>query len=151
MGSEDREERLRISIIRGIDKKHPYHYRIVIGVNPSAYLSKPVKYAFIMAKLNTMEPNSHENLERFLVSYKVHGQYLLAHGVLQNNVSRLVEDNAIVKKEIHLREAWEIGRNDPDSVAIFNKEEPIIPPEHLRDAPVIELIKFKRKKKRPPP
>jgi hypothetical protein len=149
LGSEDAEERLRISIIRGIDKKHPYHYRVVIGINPSVYLSKPdVKYAFFVAKLNTMEPNSHKNLDLFLHSYRLYGQYLLAHGFLQNGAIRLDMDSAMAKRELHLRDAWEIGRNDPDSVAISKSEEPIIPPEHLRDAPVLELIKFKRKKKK---
>lgn len=48
-------------------------------------------------------------------------------------------------KNIVFREAWEIGVDDQDSSAILADDNPIVPVERERDAPVWELLKKKRK------
>ena len=42
------------------------------------------------------------------------------------------------------REAWEVGLNDIDSVAVLPDDDPIIPDNHQCDAPVLEVLRKKR-------
>lgn len=149
LGSNDVDERLRVTIVRGISNENPHYYRALIGTNPLSALSKPdIKYAAIIFRINTMEASSSGNLNGFLNSYKICGRYFLAHAVLQKGSSTpvLIQKNAIGKSELHVREAWEIGRHDVDSVGIMVDDDPIIPREHQEDAPVLDLLRSKRER-----
>ncbi len=48
-----------------------------------------------------------------------------------------------MKRELYVREAWKIGRNDVDAVAIKEEDEPIIP-SGQENPPVLELLRWKR-------
>ena len=64
-----------------MSKANPYSYRVVLGSDPSAGFSQSeITHAVMVARINTMEPSSNENLSRFLDSYKKCGQYVLTHG-----------------------------------------------------------------------
>ena len=54
-------------------------------------------------------------------------------------------DNLIPLRNVVFREAWEVGINDMDNATILPDDDPIIPEEHLNDAPVLELLEKKRK------
>ena len=54
-------------------------------------------------------------------------------------------ETAIVKKELHIRNAWEIGENDLDMVVMKSTDLPIIPSE-VKNAPVLDLLKKKKSK-----
>ena len=55
----DPEDRLRVAIVRGINKAKPYSYRVVIGSSPEAALRRRgTHYAVFVSRLNTMEPSS---------------------------------------------------------------------------------------------
>ena len=45
--------------------------------------------------------------------------------------------------KLHLRDAWQVGRNDLDSVGILPSDDPIIPNDQP-EAPVLELLRIKR-------
>ena len=146
LGRQDCSELLRVTIIRHINKVAPHSYRVVIGVNPGFAFREPgVKRAIMIARINTMEPLSEHNLNRFLRSYDICGGYFLGHAVQLDGQSQPVAalDNCIAKRELHIREAWEIGRNDPDGVGIQEDDDPIIP-QGQEDAPVLELLCWKR-------
>jgi len=64
---------------------------------------------------------------------------------MEQNTPKPRLDHYITKSHLHIREAWEIGKNDPDAVAIMKDAKPIIPKEHRKNAPVLELLKWKRK------
>ena len=51
----------------------------------------------------------------------------------------------ILKHEIHVRPAWQVGRHDPDGCGIETDDDLIIPEEES-DVPVLELIAWKKKK-----
>lgn len=146
LGACDEDERLRVSIVRGISTSNRYAYRVVIGVNPEVGLSrKDIRYAILISRVNTMEPTSDVNLRRFLVSYEASGQYFLAPAVMRGPSSspEFLLDHSLMKRELHVREAWGIGRNDVDAVAILEDDEPIIPPGQ-ENPPVLELLRWKR-------
>ncbi|RNC67840.1 MAG: hypothetical protein ED859_12715 [Desulfuromonadales bacterium] len=79
----------------------------------------------------------------FLNNYKTLGSYLLAYAVQESSESNIlpVMDDCIAKQQLSVREAWEIGRHDPDSMGIRVDDDPIIPPQH-KDAPVLELLRW---------
>jgi hypothetical protein len=56
-------------------------------------------------------------------------------------------DLAIEKAEIIVRPAWKIGPNDPDSMAVDADDDPIVP-RGTKNAPVLNLLKKKRKVRR---
>lgn len=146
LGNVDKEERLRVAIVRGISRKNPYAYRVVIGVNPlTAFSREDAKYVAMISRIQTMEPSSSHNLNGFLASYDKHGKYFLAHAILRSTSSEVepVWRNCIEKRELYVREAWEVGRNDPDSVAIQEDDDPVIPPSQ-DNAPVLDLLRWRR-------
>jgi hypothetical protein len=154
LGSEDTTERLRVAIVRGIDKNNPYWYRVLIGSDPNSSRSDSgVRYVIFVARINTMEPNSSTNLDSFLEIYRNVGNYLLTPGIASPDGSQplMMRDGGILKRELHVREAWQIGRNDADSGAIDLDTTPIIPPEE-EHPPVLDLLQWKRQQlaKEPP-
>jgi hypothetical protein len=147
LGDEDTHDKLRVTIIRGINVTKPHAYRVVIGLNPLACFSEAnVKYVAMINRMNTMEPTSSQNLDRFLTRYTAKGKYLLTYATLENGLPKPHFDHRILKCHLHVREAWEIGVNDPDSVGINTNARPIIPKEHRKNAPVLQLLKLKRKR-----
>ena len=57
----------------------------------------------------------------------------------------MVWDNRIAKRELHVHEAWEIDRHGLDSVGILADDDPIIP-QGREDAPVFDLLRWKRER-----
>ena len=124
LGIRDEQERLRVAIVRGIDKSRPYSYRVIIGSNPNVAFTRPdVRCTVFVNRIHTMEPASDLNLERFLQSYKACGTYFLAPAVMREGWSglELIRGYYLIKREFHVREAWEIGRHDMDSAAIHEE------------------------------
>ena len=145
LGAEDEKDRLRVSIIRGIDQDNPSKYRVVIGANMTTAFTRPdIRFATINFQLNTMEPSSDENLFRFLEEFWKVGRYVLAYA--QGGDERppmLTLDDSILKHDLHVREAWEIGRHDADSIGVMADDDPILPAAQ-QHASVRELIEWKR-------
>lgn len=150
LGSSDKDNKLRLTIIQGISKGHQYAYRVSIGTNPEVGLSRPdIKYAIMVSRGNTMYPSSDRNLTGFLTHYKKFGYYFLAHAVQAEGSQDLspVYDNCIGKHQLSVRDAWTIGRNDPDCMGIRDDDDPIIPPQH-KNAPVLEVLMWMRTRRK---
>jgi len=146
IGAIDKDEELRISIVRGVDNRNLHHYRMIVG---SRFRMPPTEAStvFYLARMHTMEAVTGENLDRFITSYRKFGQYVLAYAVINEatGVPSLRIGEGLAKREIGIREAWEIGRHDSDGVGVFPGDNPVVPTEHVSDAPVLELLAFKRK------
>ncbi|USD22571.1 hypothetical protein MJO52_05410 [Microbulbifer variabilis] len=142
IGNEDSEDRLRISIIRSIDRKNPAHYRVCISENFVFDSNKTVQ---MIARKNTMTPSTSENLDRFLSAFSERGSYILSYAVAKNEriiESSLVKKKSIRKFNINVLEAWEIGPNDIEVMAIHSDDDPLIP-EGVSNPPIIESLKRK--------
>jgi len=148
-GDLDVGERLRIAIVRGINEAEPYSYRVVIGssVLNDGFQRKEVRYGIFVSRINTMRPESAVNLERFLRAYEKFRFYFLMPAVFKNGTLDLLYGQHLSKHELSVRYAWEIGRNDPDSIAVHSDDAPIIPPGQP-NAPVGDLIKWKQEKEK---
>lgn len=146
IGTVDTNERLRLTIIRGISKKNVYAYRVMIGANPEVSVPDGTsKLLFMTSRIHTMEPSSGSNLCAFLENYRVVGSFLLmpalSHGA---SVSpELFFNSGILKHDIQFRDAWEIGPSDPDVAALRDDDDPIIP-EGQENAPVFRAIEWLR-------
>lgn len=57
LGIRDTRERLRVAIVRGIDRANPYSYRVVIGANPKVIWSQlDVRHTVLVCRVETKEP-----------------------------------------------------------------------------------------------
>lgn len=147
IGTEDPENRLRITIVRGISKKNPFHYRVVVGSNVDKAGLK--KFSNMMFRVHTMEPTSSVNLDRFIASYEQVGSFLLGIGAISPTKllpPEPMRHGHVHKRQIQIREAWEIGLNDTDGSGVLPDDDVFIPEAHAADAPVLKLLQWKHDK-----
>ena len=146
LGKTDKDERLRLTIIRGISKKNVHAYRVVVGSNPEVSKSGDNSRLFFMVnRRRNMEPPSDRNLSSFLKNFDVVKSYIIAPAVLKDGSiePEVLLEKGILKRELNVRQAWEIGRNDIDSPGIRDDDEPVIP-DGQTQAPVLQVIDWLR-------
>lgn len=149
LGQIDAKETLRVSIITGIDKKHPLSYRIVISSNLPPGKITEYSYFIMAARMNRMDSADLRGLNTFIECYRRVGKYEIipARIDLANSVAEPILEYPIIKQELHIRPAWEIGENDPDVFGIQEDDDPIIP-DGIKDAPVVSALqRFGKKRK----
>ena len=141
VGEIDKEDQLRVSIITGIDTKHPASYSVVISSNPKI-LKNTQRQFVLISRINRMDPPNSRNLDLFIEHYKNTREYILvpAHFTAESKFPELFIDLKINKADLNIRPAWQIGEHDPDVVAIAANSDPIIPND-VKDAPVIDALK----------
>jgi hypothetical protein len=83
LGARDVENKLRIAIITGIDRKHPAYYRLIVGPNIDWGGHLGGSHIAIVSRIHTMTPLTSTNLDRFLNKYRKDRAYFLAPGYLQ--------------------------------------------------------------------
>ncbi|MGM0589450.1 MAG: hypothetical protein ACQETE_13595 [Bacteroidota bacterium] len=145
IGKIDKNEKIRMSIIKGIDKKNPYAYKVQIGANPMVF-PKGKRYVTYYSRIHRMDAFSAKNIERFIEAYQKVGAYYLGpsfapEGFDGSQPPQFDNQFLIGKRNIIIRNAYEIGTNDIDAVAITKDDDPIIPNKHKEDAPVLKLLK----------
>lgn len=148
LGNRDKNEVLRVSIIAGVDTVYPYSYRVLIGTNPKLQVANnSIQRIVVPARINRMTPSSDFNLRRFKNSVMRSGEYLLAAAVNSGagDEYTILYEHQLSKTEIHFRNAWEIGLQDLDNVAIEAEDDPICP-AGVSDPPVRQLLDLKRQK-----
>ena len=93
-----------------------------------------------------MSPETSINLDNFVTIYKRMGTFFLAPVQISTTEGILEMPSAqfsIAKGQLDIREAWQIGENDPDIVALYEDDKPIIP-EGVTDPPVNKALMRKR-------
>lgn len=142
LGQVDQEEALKITIVTGIDKDYPASYRVAVGTNAKVADNDPSSiHSLLLSRFLRMDPDNLSNLDRFRRQYEEFGKYVVipAHYPDSPAESTPFFDLGIVKSEVTFRSAWEIGKNDLDSVAITDEDNPIIP-DNVPHAPVLGLL-----------
>lgn len=140
LGNEDYQEKLQISIVKGISKKNPMHYKIIIGERIKN--TKKYKLLNFISRIHKMTPATLDNLNRFEKSFEQSKEYCLSFGIIENNkpiFQRDFENIAIKKKQIKIIDAWSIGENDFEMVAITKDDDPIIP-ESIENTPINNIL-----------
>lgn len=147
-GRRDLKEALRITIVRGVDRGSPAAYRVIVSSEIKGPI-EPGKMFYLTARICLMEPTDTANLERFLEAQSHSGTYVITPSSLSLSMrAQAIDPNlAIEKRNLHVRDAWTIGDNDPDFCGVHPDDDPIIP-EGVIDPPVnraLERLRSMRK------
>jgi hypothetical protein len=145
-GFDDSEHNLRIAIIRGIIISNPHAYAVVVGSNTDKMPVMPKCAIGFVSRINIMRPTSTRNLDAFLTEFQRHRRYLLAPAHLPrlDGAPEALIDFSLGKYHLVVREAWQIGENDPDASALVLDDPPVIPLDQP-DAPVLKALKWMEK------
>jgi hypothetical protein len=130
LGKIDRDEWISLTIITGIDRNYPAHYRVAISVNID-FLSKEGQQAAFVSRMKDMTPSNSTNLDNFINLFKKAGYYRLSLGKMvgRQMVPYSESEFSIEKRKLRIVPAWQIGPNDPASCALGGIDNPLIPPE----------------------
>jgi hypothetical protein len=139
-GRTDEANTIRVTIVKGISRRHPAAYRILISGNPEGDLAKGKILHGNLGRLQTMDTPDGRNLNNFLDHYAKHKKYSLGFAKMSVPGSRLDDQLTMEKRSLIVREAWSIGENDIDSMGVQPEDDPIIP-DNATNAPVVELLK----------
>lgn len=150
IGQVDENDSIRLSILTGVNRLHPSSYTVLIGANHSGLLDSSFDRVFMMSRIHNIPNPNPKNLEMFRNVYSVTGSYYLAPVLIDSTMSNpeIIMDVALLKRLVEFKEAWTVGLNDPDSVAIQPDCEPLIPDEHSTDAPVLEVLQRLEQRRR---
>jgi hypothetical protein len=127
IGPVDRDERLRVLIVRAIRSDDPHAYRVLVGPSTPALIhssgtgSGSAKYLVRRSRVQTMVPPSDYNLRQFLVHYERSGRYWLMPAEFRgaDREPRLMSNLRIEKRQLAVRTAGQISPDDPDSAALL--------------------------------
>lgn len=143
--NEDKNERLRISVLRGIDSDNPAHYRIVLSENIQK--GSKAKMFIMPARIKTMEPSDSLSWTQFEDAYNEYGSFKLVPAFI--NKGKPYPDVelslAISKKQIIIKNAWEVSISDIEQIAIY-PEDDILVPEGIVDPPFKKILESKEAK-----
>lgn len=139
-GRVDSKESIKIDIIKGINKNNPSHYKVHITSKLDTNVGKTNLFV-VASRFNTMTPDDLTNINNFEKFYNQVKRFVILP--VKFDMGKQPEplfDKAIMKTEISIKYAWEIGENDLERVVIQKDDNPIIPDEHKDDAPVIKVM-----------
>ncbi|TYB32725.1 MAG: hypothetical protein FXF49_10035 [Flexistipes sinusarabici] len=141
-GREDKLDLIKITIIKGIDERNPYWYRVHISANIKYKNSlQSSTLVTVASRIHEMNANSPENLNNLLdlfnrlKKYKLYPAKISQNG---NDIKPFIE-KGILKTTLTIKDAWEIGKNDVDRVVIRENDKPIIPDGNT-NAPVFTIL-----------
>ena len=107
------------------------------------------RYVLMTSRYHLMQAQNNTNLLLLRADFgKFHFVGISACGIengQMTNDPQKIYPKVIPIKDIVFREAWTIADNTLEQVAIQATDNPIIPAEHAKDAPVIKVLE-KRKK-----
>jgi hypothetical protein len=145
-GSKDLQDTLRVVIVTGVSARSPAHYSVLIGSHLPRGSEHKGKMFVSVSRINRMTPESPTNLNLFLTHFQRCGSYLLVPADM-GAPPKIEMTCYLAKRHLHVRAAWEIGENDPDSCALFDDDDPVIP-QGVVDPPVKKTLERLRARRR---
>jgi hypothetical protein len=141
-GMLDEEEALRVTIVRGISLTTPNAYTVLIGPALDTLPLTTRGTVGFVSRINRMYPSSSRNLDSFIAQYHRRKSYLLVpfHFPSRGSIPEPMSELALGKRRLSVREAWTIGENDPDVLALRLDDPPYIP-SHVANAPVLKALR----------
>ncbi|MDN5274745.1 MAG: hypothetical protein JWP06_646 [Candidatus Saccharibacteria bacterium] len=119
-GHIDKDEMIRVAIMRNIDLQYPCDYRVGVSANIKRIISKDT-IVTSSTRIHTMTPDNTTNLDGFLERYKKKGKYLFTVATFNSEGQPIIrEDLGIVKKELIIKIPKDIKKNDMDEVLLGN-------------------------------
>ena len=144
-GKVDDKEVIKLSVIRHVDEKKPHTYRVHVSSNVSLEDFPKDKLLITASRFHEMHPTNSSNIERMLTEYTKKGHYRLCPALFDsNNQITPFLSHSIVKTNLVVKSAWQIGLQDLDRVVIRDDDQPIIPNDVI-NAPVLQVLAEKNK------
>lgn len=141
-GKEDKNEIIKVTIIKGVNKKHPYWYKVHICANIKAdFFKSEERFISVIARIHQMTPDNPKNLTVIEHMTKQFQKIMLCPAMIEKGGKEIAPyfKKGIIIKTIEIKNAWEIGINHIESAAIRETDDPIIPLDII-DAPVLEIL-----------
>jgi hypothetical protein len=140
-GQEDKDEAIKLTIIKGVDSQNPFWYKVHISSDINIELFKSAKFILSPSRFHEINADNSTNLQNLIQGFNYFKQYRFCPAkILESGKIEPYTDKAILKRKLIVKNAWEIGLNDLDGVVIRKDDKPIIP-NHITNAPVLELLK----------
>lgn len=131
VGEADKEDVIRVSVIRNLPEQPVSHYTVMITTDPDRTELKERDSMVVASRMMTMQPDNDVNLERFLKSFHRAGAYVLMPAVLsKTGEPAFLTELHILKRVLVVRSAHEIGDHDIDRMALRSH---LAPPRQPRD------------------
>lgn len=144
------ELNIRISILTGIDKDHPTWYKVLVTPEMNNLtLNENQRFVMTTSRFRLMEATTDKNLKMFREAYERFKYAGITAVEIDANNQMSSEPGKRYPKVIPIRnvrflEAWTICEHDMEMAAIQATDHPVIPQEHLTDAPVLKVLEKKR-------
>lgn len=118
-GKRDTNHEISISIIRRLPGHPPTHYAIQITSRrpDDGEWERGTLYQAVN-RVHVVEPDDDANLEGFLERYRAFGCYILAPAVLSRPEPDILEDLFILKRDITIVDAADVGEHDVEMTAL---------------------------------
>ena len=117
-GSHDVHEALYLAIVRETSLANPSHYKVLVTSSlPKESKNPQGGFTSFTARYMDITPADTTNLDRFLKEFESAGEYVLLPAILRGNGVDFLEDLAITKRHLSVRNLDEIGENDPEIMA----------------------------------
>jgi hypothetical protein len=126
-GMSDDGNRIRLSIVTGIDKANPHAYRMVVGSNLPVSENTPKAKQFVsVSRIQRMDAQSSTNVDTFRDRFDRVGfcRLMPAHLSFETGTQTPFFELSIQKKEIRIVAAWQIGEHDLDSMGVLREDNP---------------------------
>lgn len=120
-GNVDRKDEIYLSIVRDVSVANPAHYNVLITSSPAPSEARKPGGAMVLSRFNRMQPDTDTNLRRFLADYEKAGVYLLMPAVIEGGKPRLLSDIAILKRNLVLKSAKDVGLHDIEQCCLGRK------------------------------
>ena len=126
-GDKDDNEVLRLAIITGVSKRNPAEYAVIVGPTLRHMAADEKKVIMSLSRINRMTPDTSTNLDNFIAAYRRAGGFFLVPACIGGGDEMSFAKLAMAKRQLDIREAWQIGENDPDMTALHEDDAPIVP------------------------
>lgn len=145
-GKEDKNEEIRISIIKGINISRPDDYRVHITKNINAGKISNGMY-ISNSRIHELNPQTSRNLDEIIKKYDSLKKYVIVPAQFDGKTQPIIYfESAIFKSNLIIKNAWEIGEHDMDCVVIRKDDNPIVP-DNAIEIPIKKLLKRLNAKK----
>ena len=101
----------------------------------------------IIAKIFHMASTNYKSLKGFRERYNVTKQYLIMPAFMKGSMPTLDTKLRILKHGIVIRPAWQLEEHDPDTVAI-REDDNVLIPDNVQDPPILDTLKRIRERRR---
>ena len=149
VGKKDIDENIVLSFIKGINKDRIYDYRVMITGKVKVPKSNGRNIMIkMLTRFHEMKCENEKNISILenIIKNGTNPEIIILPMIKDEN-KRIIKpllDYEILLKNINIKQAYEIGKEDYEATAILKTDKPVIPKD-IKDAPINELLELKKK------